>query len=236
MNATKPGLSASRRSFLKKGLAAGVGAAAIYVAPSMSSAIAHRAYAGITGPPVPGLPLEIDEFPNAIAFLTLSHETLGPIIYSLTGPLTIHASIGLDGETLLTDGAGHDMVETEIVSMNLTGSGGYGALSLGVRTSPDSTGKITEATNNTPGTLDLDPFKPGTADSFFDVFFEVQLGGAILVPNPAQIRIPSTVNVKPAGNESFTNVAGSRPLFDSAGVSTFWSMNLTSLVFCPACP
>ncbi len=47
------GLSLTRRKFLKRGAAAGIGAAALYIAPSMSSATARRAYAGITAPPAP---------------------------------------------------------------------------------------------------------------------------------------------------------------------------------------
>lgn len=43
-------LATSRRTFLKKGLVAGVGAALVYVAPSFSSVYAKRAYAGITAP------------------------------------------------------------------------------------------------------------------------------------------------------------------------------------------
>ena len=39
----------TRRKFLRRGALAGLGAAALYVAPSMSSTRAKRAYAGITG-------------------------------------------------------------------------------------------------------------------------------------------------------------------------------------------
>lgn len=39
----------TRRKFLKRGAAAGAGAVALYMAPSMSSTRAKRAYAGITG-------------------------------------------------------------------------------------------------------------------------------------------------------------------------------------------
>ena len=43
------GLSLTRRKFLKRGAAVGIGAAALYIAPSMSSTRAKRAYASITG-------------------------------------------------------------------------------------------------------------------------------------------------------------------------------------------
>lgn len=47
---TRSGLATTRRTFLKKGLVAGAGAALVYVAPSFTSVYAQRAYAGITAP------------------------------------------------------------------------------------------------------------------------------------------------------------------------------------------
>jgi hypothetical protein len=70
-----------------------------------------------------------------------------------------------------------DEVSTEIVEMTLTGMSPLGPVE--VRLNPDipSIGEIEETNNNTPGVLDLPPFtSQGTADSFFDVFFELEMG------------------------------------------------------------
>ena len=61
--------------------------------------------------------------------------------------------------------------------MSLTGMSPMGPVE--VRLNPDipSLGEIEEINNNTPGVLDLPPFTTeGTANSFFDVYFELEIG------------------------------------------------------------
>jgi Dockerin type I domain len=69
-----------------------------------------------------------------------------------------------------------DNIQTEITVLDLSGTCDPGGIAVTVRQSPDraSTGKITEQQNDEPGVLE---FK---ANSFFDVFFEVDVGGTIL--------------------------------------------------------
>jgi hypothetical protein len=52
--------------------------------------------------------------------------------------------------------------------------------------------------NNTPGLLDVNPFAPGTADSFFDVFFEIEVGGQTL-HNEVPARMADIIDQKPPG-------------------------------------
>ena len=66
-------------------------------------------------------------------------------------------------------GGSPDAIQTEIVAMQLTGLCQPGDVTVTVTESATqaSTGAITEQKNNTPGTLEF------PADSFFDVFFEI---------------------------------------------------------------
>jgi len=108
-----------------------------------------------------------------------------------TGAVT---SANLNGPTLIRrnnkpadkDGDGLDEVNTEIIQLDLTGGG------LTVRESPSrmSIGLIEEQQNITPGTMDF------PANSFFDVFFEVDVGGLTL-HNEAPFRIACKIDEVP---------------------------------------
>ncbi|MDP6546488.1 MAG: pre-peptidase C-terminal domain-containing protein, partial [Phycisphaerae bacterium] len=73
-----------------------------------------------------------------------------------------------------------------------------------------------------PGWLDLDPFAPGDADSFFDVFFQIDVGGGLVLHNEEPIRIESVMDHKPAATFHFLPVLPGEPieLFDAAGRPT----------------
>ena len=75
------------------------------------------------------------------------------------------------------DGNGRDEVQTELLQLSLTGVDPLvGNVKVGLHPTKPSLGQMEERVNNTPGLLDVPPFTPtGTADSFFDVFFEVEL-------------------------------------------------------------
>jgi hypothetical protein len=74
--------------------------------------------------------------------------------------------------------------------------------------------------NNTPGLLDVNPFAPGTADSFFDVFFEIEVGGQTL-HNEDPVRMEAVIESKPPGRGT-TYQSSHEPieLFDEAGNPT----------------
>ena len=124
---------------------------------------------------VPGI--EVDVFPSVTAQLHLQ-TPLGSDLVNLTGSATIEAQLG---ELADTDGDGLEQVPIEITQLDLQGtSQALGAMTLRLR--PDtadpnqpSAGEIEESQNATPGVLDIPPFTPtGQAQSFFDVFFEIQ--------------------------------------------------------------
>ena len=85
---------------------------------------------------------------------------------TLNGPTVIKRSDVVSGAL--------DSVQTEIIQLDLAGtSAALGDIHVTLASRPDSTGKITEQQNSS-AELDF------PADSFFDIFFEVELDGATL--------------------------------------------------------
>ncbi|MEX0641635.1 MAG: C25 family cysteine peptidase [Pirellulales bacterium] len=136
--------------------------------------------------PIPRPVVEVDQFLNSLAQLELNIPGRAPQIISLTGETKVNVYFEgpADGDADDDDGDGRDEVQTEIVSMQLAGF--YALPEVGdevlvlVRQSPSrrSVGQIEETANGTTGRLDLPPFADdGTADSFFDVFFEIDIPG-----------------------------------------------------------
>jgi hypothetical protein len=109
-----------------------------------------------------------------------------------------------------TDGDGREQVPIEMIQLSLTGTttcAGGQPVTLTLRDpskhpNKPTVGEIEETTNATPGTLDLPPFTAsGTADSFFDVFFEVQIGPQasplLVLHNHTPKHMESTITHKP---------------------------------------
>jgi hypothetical protein len=110
-----------------------------------------------------------DTFPSAARVQVRFNGTDTVIGADLGGPVQIERL----NKPIDKDGDGLDEVNTEMVFMDLTGPG------LTVRESPTkhSTGVIEEQHNITSGVLDF------PANSFFDIFFEVDVGGMTLHNN-----------------------------------------------------
>jgi len=150
---------------------------------------------------------------------------LGTEVVQLSGPVTQHVYFegSNHGDAQDDDGDGLDEVTTEIVSMNLQGSSpSMGQVNLRVVPDMPSLGQIIEQVNNTPGVLDLPPFgSGGTADSFFDVFVEVEVPGmdqtfVTLVPK----RLIGVITHKPAAPcDSYENEDETQ-IYDSDGNPT----------------
>ena len=86
---------------------------------------------------------------------------------------------------------GLDEVATEIVQLDLTGSGMFGDITL--RESPvrDSVGLFEEQANDSPGEMDF------PADSFFDVFAEVDITGFGTLHNVDPVRVECVITEIP---------------------------------------
>jgi hypothetical protein len=101
----------------------------------------------------------------------------GTELVNATGPTGIFVKMGDLGDPDLDT---LEQVPAEMIALELSGTSSFGPIEVHLRDptkSPfmRSVGEIEELVNNTPGVLDLPPFTPtGCADSFFDVFFEIE--------------------------------------------------------------
>jgi len=150
-------------------------------------------------------PPEIDYFSNTTAQVTLCLPNGQSTDVSLAGPTTVEVFIGPQGQCSDTDNNGRDQARTLLTQMSLSGtSSTLGLVTLNLRGSgqhpyQSSGGQIEEQVNNTPGTLDVKPFRPiGLCDSFFDVFFEVKVAGMVL-HNHVPKRMRTVIDHKPPG-------------------------------------
>jgi hypothetical protein len=152
-------------------------------------------------------PIEIDHFPNSTAFMQiLTPLGFEPVI--LTGPTTVQVNLFTLGDG---DEDGLEEVQTEIISMELRGTSTLGDMVVRIRneTSPPNQktlGEIEEMENTQLQRLDLPPFAPnGTATSFFDVFFEIQIGENLFHNNVPK-RMQAVITHKPpASGEAYEN-------------------------------
>ena len=109
-----------------------------------------------------------------------------------------------EGDAVDDDGDGRDEVQTEMVSMDLTGNSSMGPVIVRLNPNRPSRGAILETVNTLPGRLDLPPFAPtGSADSFFDVFVEVELPDGTVLQAAAPKRMSSRISHKPPATGEF---------------------------------
>jgi len=104
---------------------------------------------------------------------------------------------------------GHlDVIDTEIISMCLTGGGFTLRAGAGQQHGPGvlvaSLGAIAEL-----------PGDPRLADSFFDVFFEVDIGGGMFLYNQTALRLATTISCAPPGQASYIHPTDCIPLYTS---------------------
>jgi len=145
--------------------------------------------------------VETDSY--SLSTLEIVIEAFGVSLESmnLSGPTTIEVDFqGPLGFAQDTDDDELDQVPIELVSMDLVGfSPVFGNIRVTLDPSTRSMGEIEETVNNTPDLLDVEPFAPGTADSFIDLFFVFESDSGVVEPEiPLQIRIQSTISFKPA--------------------------------------
>ena len=164
-----------------------------------------------------------DSTSNVLARVVLQHPDLSTELITLTGSATVRTfwdgpNAGDADDSLFGGGNGRDDVETRIVSLNLNGNSTMGQIALQLNPAPPAPqfGLLEEQVNNTPGRLDIDPYAPGLAQSFFDVFFSVSLDG-INLHNNSSLQISGLVSQKPDRvGEKHSLVGPQVPLFDSS--------------------
>ena len=170
-------------------------------------------------------PVEIDLFPNSRADIIIDTPQ-GETALTLSGPSIVIVEIDPDtgADPTPGDGAGgRDKVDTELVSMSLTG-GGVTLRAGALNGLPASLGEITENSNPQPGILDVPNFGTpgGTADSFFDVFFEVEVPSFGTLHNRQAARLEALIRdkpPKPGDKYCHVDISGI-PLFNEAEQDT----------------
>jgi len=142
--------------------------------------------------------IEVDSYPGSWMELALIDPTGGQDQIHLGGPsaMTVYFESG-EGQARDDSGDGRDEVQTELVGMHLTGESSHGPIRVSTRLDRPSAGIMEEIGNAAQGRLEVPPFEPGTVDSFFDVFFEIEIGGRVLV-HGAPVRIAGILSHKPA--------------------------------------
>jgi hypothetical protein len=168
-------------------------------------------------------PIEVDFFPNSTAIVILNGPS-GPSTVTMFGPTTVEVDLGSLGDVDLNN---REAVPTEMVQMDLTGNSPiYGPLTLRVSPTLPTIGEIEEKINNTPSTLDIAPFtQTGGADSFFDVFFEVDTLAGTLHNNVPK-HMETMIFHKPPMNETYQS-PDEIPLFDQFNNPTPFSIGET---------
>jgi hypothetical protein len=166
-------------------------------------------------------PIEVDEFPGIVAQVEIRTGS-GNEVVNFTGSATVN--VHMDG-LADTDGDGLEQVTTEIVQMDLTGTSQLlGPLTIRLPSATDppglaSAGEIEESENTHPGVLDLPPFtSTGTANSFFDVFFELEKvvdGVTIVLHNEQPKQLTALITYKPCGPGDIYQGPGITPLLDA---------------------
>jgi hypothetical protein len=152
-----------------------------------------------------------DDMPSgAVVGIDLNLDCVADVSMLLSGPATVTHSDPLDDSAQFPGSStidGHlDVIDTEMVSMNLIGSGvtlvAGADLGQGGVLAP-SLGAIIEQQAD-----------PAIAESFFDIFFEVEFGGGTYAYNHVALRVVSTIDCLPP-NTNYIYPAGCLPLFDS---------------------
>jgi len=172
--------------------------------PWVCAALAAAGCLLVTVGPVDAEFIEHDSYPSLSGIqLTLTGPSGGAETISFAGALQIDVVFpGGEGSASDGDGNGREEVPTELVALSLTGSSPtLGTITLGLNASMASMGSYEELFNATTGVLDIPPFVPSSpsvgADSFFDVFFEISVGGVVW-HNMLAAKMAGAIDHKPA--------------------------------------
>lgn len=195
-------------------------------------------------------PIEVDYFPDTHATVELENTLGTPFdTVMVAGPTTVNVDLGSLGDG---DSDGREQIQTEIVQMQLTGTSTIYDLPviLKLRDSAKdpfrhSLGEMEETINVQVGRFDLlghDPplcveYPPPpppnclntTADSFFDVYFEVEVPDlGMILHNRVAKHMETTITHKPpAAGETYEDPVAIR-LYDELGNETDWWVAATS--------
>ena len=156
---------------------------------------------------------------GAIVDIDITLDCVADLQLILNGPVTVERQGGTDDSSNFPGALGasvdghRDVIDTEIVSMSLTGGGP--SLFAGQGLSPGG-----QILTPTLGTVVEQGGNAAVADGFFEVFFEVDLGGANFLYNQAPLQVQSPLDRVPPLGQAFIAGPTCLPLFNApvAGV------------------
>jgi hypothetical protein len=178
-----------------------------------------------TGTPV----IEMDAFDHARAeaWIVLPDGTAEVVHLMGTAIQAVYFEGETEGSAGDHDGDGFDEVRTDWLDLDLRGmTPALGPISVGLQTGTVSKGEIEERADITPGLLDLPPFAAtGTAETFFDGFFELEVMGRRLQTRGPK-RLSAEITHKPQAPGDLYEGPGWVELFDAAGEPTGFLLGL----------
>jgi len=144
-----------------------------------------------------------------------------PVIVTLTGQTEAHVFFETaEGQARDDDGNGLEEVRAELVDLNMTGTSPLGPVQVRLHPTLRSKGQIEELANRTDGVLDIPPFATvGMGDSFFDVYFEVEVGGQLMYTAKPK-RMSTLITHKPPAPGDVYENPDRIPLLDADGNET----------------
>ena len=168
--------------------------------------------------------VEIDQFDNSRGQIELQLPDGSDETVNLEGlsTMAVYFEGATEGSANDDDGDDLDEVQAEIVALNLTGSSSFGDVNMHLHPSLSALGEMGETVNTTTGILDITPFSTGgtgTADSFFDIYFEIEVDGTTL-RTEEPIRWTSLITHKPPSPVDIYESLEQVELVDDAGHST----------------
>src|SRR6266568_9334830 len=158
----------------------------------------------IIGEAVPA-PGEIDTFQYSLAQITLAMPGHVNETVVLAGSSIVNVLIGPNGEAVDSNNNGLDDVKTVMTSLNLQGMSSMGPVQVTLDPTRPTLGQIEESANNVPGILEVPPFAPGAANSFFDVFFQIQVSNQTFYASQAAHMQAVISHKPPAPGENYVN-------------------------------
>jgi hypothetical protein len=173
---------------------------------------------------------EVDPFQFTRINLEILKVGSPPEVVELTGFSSMYVLFAVFGEGYCGDGDGDDLedADTEMAALDLTGSSpNLGMVHMRLAPVFRSVGEIEEWINNTEHILDIPPFAlEGSADSFFDMFFELEIDGEVL-HNEDPLHWSQTIRHKPPKNALYEDAVGV-PLYDENGIPSDYSLGESS--------
>ena len=181
-------------------------------------------------------PVEIDHFERSVATLEIIASDGTAETVTVYGPseMQVYFEGTSEGDALDDNGNGRDEVATELTSLMLSGqSPVLGSVTLDLNPALVSLGGMEEQVNNTSGLLDLPPFaETGRADSFFDVFFVIEVSG-IPLHNVSPMRMSSAISHKPPASTDTYEGIEDVELHDASGNLSGIAIHVASYNFVP---